>query len=305
MTADREKGAIGRRGFIASVPGLAAAIAAAPTVMKATDGSSDPLTAGSVRDYLSSLDGGWVNAEDTVDTFKAGGPDNPVSAIAVGWMSYTWALEKALELECNLFITHEPTYYNHRDSDKVIIRFEQARRKREFIESSGLTILRCHDLWDQFPVEGIPTSWGKTLDLGEPVEGGGYYYVYDGGGRKAADIARHMASRLSAMGQPGVQFIGEEDRAVERLVLGCGAITPMFEFIEKLGAEMAICSDDGFTYWRDGAFAVDTGFPVAIVNHPLTEENGMKQLAFRLKQAFPSVPVHHIPQKCMYKVFTA
>ena len=79
----------------------------------------------------------------------------------------------------------------------------------------------------------------------------------------------------------------------------------MLEFIDKYGADMAVCSDDGFTYWRDGAFAIDTGFPVAIVNHPVTEEYGVKLLAERLKQQFQQVPVHHIPQNCMYKVYTA
>jgi putative NIF3 family GTP cyclohydrolase 1 type 2 len=305
MTADREKGTIRRRDFISTVPAVAAAIATVPAVMEASANKDSNLTTGKVREYLSGLDGGWVKTDDTVDTFKAGGPDNPVSGIAVGWMSYTWALQKALDLGCNMFITHEPTYYNHRDNDERIFRFEEVARKREFIEKSGLTILRCHDMWDQFPEEGIPMSWGKALELGEPVDGRGYYYVYDGGGRKAVDIVRGLAGRVASMGQPGVQFIGDQDRKVGRIVLGCGAITPMLKFIEDLDADMAICSDDGFTYWRDGAFAVDTGFPVAIVNHPVTEEYGMKLLASRLKKVFPSVPVHHVPQNCMYQVFTA
>ncbi len=305
MSDRRENGIIGRRDFLSSVPCVAAAIASVPTVLKASAANGDNLTTGKVRKYLMGLDGGWVKTEKTVDTFKSGGPDKPVSGIAVGWMSYTRALEKALELGCNMFVTHEPTYYNHRDNDQDIFRFEAVARKREFIEKSGLTILRCHDMWDQFPEEGIPMAWGKALDLGEPVDGEGYFYVYDGGGRKAADITRHIAGRVASLGQPGVQFIGDQDRAVRRIVLGCGAITPMFRFIEELDADMAICSDDGFTYWRDGAFAIDTGFPVAVVNHPVTEEYGMKLLASRLKKAFPSVPVHHIPQNCMYKVFTA
>ncbi len=305
MTDDGEKGIIGRRDFISSVPAVAAAIASAPAAMEASAFSGGTLTAGRVREYLFGLDGGWVNTDDTVDTFKAGGPDNQVNGIAVGWMSYTGALEKALELGCNLFITHEPTYYNHRDNDERIFRFDEVARKREFIEKNGLTILRCHDMWDQYPEDGIPMSWGRALDLGEPLAGQGYYYVYDGGGRKALDLVRQMAGRVASMGQPGVQFIGDQDREVGRIALGCGAITPMFEFIEKFGAEMAICTDDGFTYWRDGAFSVDTGFPVAIVNHPVAEEYGMKLLASRLKKVFPAVPVHHLPQNCMYRIITA
>jgi len=100
-------------------------------------------------------------------------------------------------------------------------------------------------------------------------------------------------------------MIGPEDTPVRRVVLGTGAITPMFHFIENLGADMAICVDDDFTYWRDGAFAIDAGFPVAIVNHPVAEVHGMKLLAGLLAERFHPVPVHHIPERCMYRLITA
>jgi hypothetical protein len=44
---------------------------------------------GDVYLYLRSLDGGWVDWNDTVDRFIAGDPDGEVAGIAVGWMSYT------------------------------------------------------------------------------------------------------------------------------------------------------------------------------------------------------------------------
>ena len=91
---------------------------------------------------------------------------------------------------------------------------------------------------------------------------------------------------------------------MNRIVLGTGAITPMFHFIEKLAADMAICTDDGFVYWRDGAYAIDAGFPVAVVNHPVSEEPAMMLLAEHLRKEFPQVPVHHIPERCMYKLVT-
>jgi putative NIF3 family GTP cyclohydrolase 1 type 2 len=283
-----------RRRFISAVPALAATRA----------GAAPPLTAGEVQSYLKSLDGGWVQWDKTVDTFKSGSPEAEVKGIAVAWMSYTHALKRALELGCNLFVTHEPTYFNHRDDDARIFRFPAAHAKREFIEKSGLVILRCHDLWDQYPKIGIPSGWGQLLELGDPIEGSGYYYVYDGKGRTAGALARQIAARTASLGQPGVQFIGPETKRINRIVLGTGAITPMFLFIEKLAADMAICVDDSFVYWRDGAYAIDAGFPVAVVNHPVSEEYSMSLLARRLSEKFPQVPVHHIPERCMYRIVT-
>lgn len=293
---------LNRRHFLESAPAVAAVAAGVASLP--VRGEPGPLTAGEVHDYLKSLDGGWVDWEKSVDTFKAGSPETVVRGIAVGWMSYTEALKAALDRGCNLFITHEPTYYNHRDNDPKIFRFPGARAKRDFIEQSGIAIIRCHDVWDQYPEIGIPRSWGKLLQLGPPIGGEGYYYLFDGGGRPAIEVARQIAVRTADLGQPGVHFIGETDRPVRRLAVGTGAITPMFHFIETLGADMALCVDDDFTYWRDGAFAVDTGFPVVVVHHPVAEEYGMKLLADHLRSRFPGTPVHHIPQRCMYRLVT-
>ncbi len=42
-----------------------------------------------LQSYLQSLNGGWVDPQKTVDTFKSGDPGAEVTGIAVGWMSYT------------------------------------------------------------------------------------------------------------------------------------------------------------------------------------------------------------------------
>ena len=70
----------------------------------------------------------------------------------------------------------------------------------------------------------------------------------------------------------------------------------------KLKPDIIIASDDGINYWRDAALAIDMDFPMIVVNHPCSEEFGMENLAAHLSEKFPAVPVHHIPQKCMYKM---
>lgn len=178
-----------------------------------------------IQDYLYSLKGAWTYPENTVDTFKSGDPQSAVRGIAVGWMSYTWALEKALDLGCNVFVTHEPTYFNHRDNDANIFRFPRAAEKRAFIEQSGLVIIRCHDLWDQIEGIGIPDSWGGFLGFERPIDGVRYLRVYDVSGQTAQQVARKVATRTRALGQEAVQLIGNPDAPVTRLALGTGAIT--------------------------------------------------------------------------------
>src|SRR2546428_11935240 len=53
--------------------------------------------------------------EQTVDTFKAGDPDAPVTGIATTMMATYDVLERAGKSGRNLVITHEPTFFGHFD----------------------------------------------------------------------------------------------------------------------------------------------------------------------------------------------
>jgi len=260
------------------------------------------MRAGEIEAHLRTLNGGWVDYRDTVDTWKGGSPDVEVSGIAVGWMSYTWALEKAAAMGCNLFITHEPTFHHHTDSEPEILARPEAKAKRARIEALGLTILRCHDLWDQYPGLGIADSWGQKLGLGIPVGGHGYFRVYDGRGRTALQLAHEMAGRVRDLGQPGVHLVGEPERQVHRIVTGTGAATPYVQMLDDYHPDLVICTDDGLWYWRDAAHAIDNDHVILVFHHAVSEEYGMELLAGHLARTFPAMPVHHVRQQCMYRL---
>jgi len=256
-----------------------------------------------LQSYLQSLNAGWVDTAHTVDTIIAGDANAAITGIAVGWMSYTWALQRAVELNCNVFITHEPTYYGHLDRLEGSFR-QAALDKQAFIQTRRLAVLRCHDLWDQYPGIGIPDSWGAFLGLGEAVESQSYFRVYDAGGQTAQEVAHQVASRTALFGQPGVQLIGPPEKRVFRLGSGTGAITPLSVLVQQFHVDMALCTDDGLVYWRDAAYAIDLEIPVAVVNHSVSEEAGLVNLAAHLRSRFPEIPVHHIPQRCMFRLVT-
>lgn len=294
-----------RREFVKmSVLGGTATLLAAKLTPVAT-GASQGLTAGDVHEYLRSLGREWIDPQDTVDTFKSGRPEMPVKGIAVGWMSYLHALRQAVAWGCNLFVTHEPTYYNHRDDDPSVFSFDVARRKKTFIEENGLTIIRCHDVWDRVPRMGIPDAWGQYLGWKKVVRQQTFYRVYELPPTAAGELARQVAAKVAPLGQSGVQLIGPPDKVVRTVAIGTGAITSFRTMITDLKADLALCTDDGFTYWSDGAMALDMGYPVIVVNHACAEEIGMVQLANHLKEKYPAIPVHHIAQKCMFATIQA
>lgn len=255
-----------------------------------------------IRNHLLSLDRGWVDRDTTLDTFKAGDPDTEVTGIAVGWMSYTWAIRKALEHGCNLFVTHEPTFFSHKDDDESVFRYAEAQGKRELIERSGIVVLRCHDLWDKLPEIGVADCWARQLGLSRPIAGDGYYRLFDVTGQTSLSVAQQIARSVKSLGQESVQLLGPSDKPVSRLAIGTGAATPLTHLIDRYGADIIVCSDDGFTYWRDGALSIDMGVPVVVVNHAVSELAGILSMAEHLRSAFPAVTVHHIEQSCMYSL---
>ena len=87
---------ISRRNFFISSSAAFAALSVASAGH--THPVNKQLTAGELNSYLNSLGIDWINKERTVDTFKSGSPDTVVKGIAVGWMSYSSALKRALEL---------------------------------------------------------------------------------------------------------------------------------------------------------------------------------------------------------------
>src|ERR1700736_6757961 len=101
----------------------------------------------------------------TVDTFKAGNPDTPVSGIATTMMATYEVLEKAAAAGKNLIITHEPTFYTHLEKTADLEAENDAvfRAKQAFIEAHHLVVWRFHDLWNDRPPDGIETGMIHAL----------------------------------------------------------------------------------------------------------------------------------------------
>lgn len=278
----------------------------------ADDSAAATLKVKDIHNHLRAHGATWVDLQSktTVDTIKAGDPNMEITGIAVGWMSYFDSLRKAHKAGFNLFITHEPTYYNHHDREPSGVAHDIAKRKKEFLEQSGMAVVRCHDVWDRVPKIGIRDAWAQFLGLEKEIDariskdrrsGRPYCAAYEIEPVRVGDFAAAMAAKLATLGQDNVMLVGPKDKIIRSVALGTGAITPFREMVAELKADLTICSDDGFNFWRDGSLAIDMEYPVVIVNHACSEEIGMKRMAEHLSEKFPQVPVQHIAQKCMFQ----
>jgi putative NIF3 family GTP cyclohydrolase 1 type 2 len=242
--------------------------------------------------------------ENTVDRVIYGDPDREVAAIAVAWMPYRQTIQQAIDGGANVLVTHEPTFYIHRDLTDKNADTPEVRAKREWLDNQDITIIRCHDVWDAIPDIGIPYAWGEFLDLGKPSKSERYYNVYDIDPQTAGAFSKRVASRTAALGQPTIEFYGDLNRTITSVGLGTGCISKAPR-IRDMGADLAISVDDVVRAWIDGEVSQDTGYPLIVVNHCVSEEPGIVKLAEYIDQAFPDLPVTHIPQTCTYASITA
>jgi hypothetical protein len=82
---------------------------------------------------------------DTVDTVKAGDPATPVTGIATTFLDTMEVLREANRRGLNLVITHEPTFYNHRDNTTFFSSDPVYQEKLAFIEQHHMVVFRLHD----------------------------------------------------------------------------------------------------------------------------------------------------------------
>src|ERR1700761_2113358 len=101
---------------------------------------------------------------ETVDTFKAGNPDTPVTGVAVTMMATMDVLERAAAKGLNFVITHEPTFYAHLDTPEGVPESDLVwAEKRAFIEKHGMVVWRFHDHWHMRTPDGIEVGTVNAL----------------------------------------------------------------------------------------------------------------------------------------------
>ncbi|MEN6664119.1 MAG: Nif3-like dinuclear metal center hexameric protein [Phycisphaerae bacterium] len=257
-----------------------------------------------IHDHLKTQ-GTWVNWESTADTFKAGDSGRAVTTVAVAWKASWAALKEAHARGAELFISHESICVcasNNSTQPESVSALPSEKPKFDWLEQSGLVVYRCHDLWDRFPKIGIRDTWQRGLELGgKIVNEVGSLLVTEIAPIRAATLAQHVLTKIRPLGQNGLLLAGDGDKIVRRVATGAGVTVDPIAMIDA-GADVGIITDDYYCFVRMGTHARELDFPTITVNHGVSEEWGVVNLARYLAVAFPQLEVFHIPQTCAYAV---
>jgi len=231
----------------------------------------------------------------TVDTFKAGNPDTPVTGIATSFGGTLDVLRRAAASGKNLVIVHEPTFYSHEDNTKDLTG-EIYRSKRDFIDKNRLVIWRFHDHWHARRPDGIVNGviealgWDKYPTHDNPRR---YAIPATTLAKLAGDIRDRMKIRaMRVVGDPNLKVVnaayspGYTELPVVLQAFDSPDIDVLLigEIREWTGIELA----------RD-AQTLGLKKGLIVLGHVPSEEAGMKECAGWLKTFVPEVPIEFIP----------
>jgi putative NIF3 family GTP cyclohydrolase 1 type 2 len=257
-----------------------------------------PLTARQVIARIQAQIGGtWQS--DTVDTFKTGNPDAPVTGIAVTMMSTLDVLQRAAAAGDNLIITHEPTFYDHRDNPVDLPEKEKdavLAAKRAFIEKHGLIIWRFHDYWHRPRPDGIVSGMVRAMGW-EKFQDPANQYLFALPDTTLEKLAAEMKARL---GIRVVRVVGDPNLQVKKVAFSPGASGFAMETgaLERNDIEVVVLGEtrewETVEYVSD-AIAEGKHKGLIVLGHIPSEQPGMEECARWLRTFITEVPVQFVP----------
>jgi len=234
----------------------------------------------------------------TVDTFKAGDPATRVTGIAVTMMATLDVLKRAVARGDNLIITHEPTFYSHRDT-VAVLESENDRvlaAKKKYINDHGLIVWRFHDIPHAMKPDMIRAGIVRALGWESRIRNGDAE-VFDLPRTTVRALANQLAEKLGAR---AVRISGDATATVSSAVLtqGFPGFAGNRRAIQRGMPDVVIIGEDH--EWETIEYVADAISAgqvkgLIVLGHIASEQLGMEEFARWLRPIVPDVRVDFVP----------
>lgn len=259
--------------------------------------AQSPLTARQIIERIKGHTGGsWT--EPTVDTFKAGSPDTPVTGIATTFAATYDVLERAAASGHNLIVAHEPTFYNHLDETKDLNADPVYKQKLKFIEDHHMVVWRFHDHWHSPAMTRDGILEGMVAALGwAPFQSARNQSLFV---LPTTDLAALAAQAQQRLKIKAMRVVGDPQEKVSRVIFlpGAAGAERQIEALREEGVDALVVGEarewETVEYARD-ALAQHRAKGLIILGHVSSEESGMIRCAEWLKTFVPEVPIDFMP----------
>ena len=231
----------------------------------------------------------------TVDTIKYGSPDALVTGIVTTMFPTVALIEKAVALNANLIIAHEPTYYNGQDVIDWVPNNKIIKQKQALLEKYGITIWRYHDYCHRRNPDMVQYGVAKKMN---------WLSYYKAGERmiqipalSLKGLVKQFKKNLSIS---HLRIIGDLNQSCSKLCLLPGAVGGFLQqnFTELNMPDVLIVGEqvewETTEYIRD-SLALGNKTALIVLGHSVSEEPGMEELVTWLQPKVSVIKVTNIP----------
>lgn len=232
---------------------------------------------------------------DTVDTIKAGDPTTIVTGIVTCFTDNMDALRHAVALHANLVITHEPTFYNHRDESTLFANDPVYKEKLAYIHEHHLVIWRFHDQWHLRRPEPMTEAftaavgWQRYQHSGDP-----FFFTLPP--TTVDQLAQELQNKLHArivrvIGDPNLRVTGVAYRP------GASGEAAQVQALERDDVQVLVAGES--SEWEAVMYTQDAQQQhrpkaLILIGHSTSETDGMQTAANWLRTLFPSLSIHYV-----------
>lgn len=234
-------------------------------------------------------------SKKTVDTFKAGDSKSEIKGIAVCMFADMLTLKKAVEMNCNFIITHEPIFYNHLDETSSFSNDAVYLEKRKFIDDNKLVIFRFHDHIHRTKPDGIYEGMLNKLDWKKyAVNNSQTHFEFPE--TSLFELSSILKEKLQLK---TIRVIGNPEMKFTKVGLAVGAPggSGHIKMLGQNNLEVLVAGEapewETYSYVND-AVVQGKNKAVIFVGHIKSEEAGMEYCSEWLQGFVKNIPIHFI-----------
>jgi putative NIF3 family GTP cyclohydrolase 1 type 2 len=287
-------GGINRKNFIAMSTVSAVSLILPRIVTGTPVVTQRDATVGDVMDaFIKEVPG--APFQSTVDTLKAGRKETKLTGVVTSMFATIEVIRKAIAVNANFIIAHEPTFYNHADETNWLENDEVFMYKSNLLAEHNIAVWRNHDYIHRHRPDGV--FMGVLSALG--------WTAYHKQGTAVVNIPALSLQQLIAdvkakLGIQTLRYIGNPAHPCKKILLMPGAAGGRSQItaVHREKPDVLICGE--VQEWETAEYVRDAqlkgqAVSLIVLGHVASEEPGSLYMAEWIKQKFPAIPVTHIP----------
>jgi putative NIF3 family GTP cyclohydrolase 1 type 2 len=262
---------------------------------------SRKITVGEIMDrFISDVPDGPF--PQTVDTLKSGSRDQVVTGIVTTMFATITVIQKAIEVNANFIIAHEPTFYNHLDETEWLENDPVYNYKADLLEKHGIAIWRNHDYVHSLAVDGVQAGVVNELGWNE------YYNqnaVLNIPSTTLGDLISHIKEKMNV---DAMRYVGDLGQQISKVLLLPGAIGGRRQIDMAMQQKPDVIIVGESPEWETPEYVRNANemgekLSLIVIGHSASEEGGSEFMAEWIRKNIPEVNVVHFPSGNSLHIF--